>query len=215
MPYTPITVRAVVLLCFPPTDAVFAGLVRDLVDAATDPDPAALEGQLRRVYPGAVVRPRHQLAALRGPAWYVYRDGRYSPFAESPWWGDPSVARTVVGDDGCYLDANEAALALLAVDLETLRAMRSGDFTLPEYREIVPWIRQLLIDTGELHSVAVMRPRGGGRDVPVEFHFVRDGDGPGRHVAWMRRVTPDAVVPPSSEGAAPETEPGPGQGIAG
>lgn len=206
MPYTPITVRAVVLLCFPPTDAVFAGLVRELVGAAAAPDPEALEGQLRRVYPGAVVRPRHQLAALRGPAWYVYRDGRYSPFADSPWWTDQGVARTVVGDDGRYLDANAAALALLAVDLETLRTMRSGDFTLPEYRELVPWIRQLLLDTGELHSLAVMRPHDGGPDLPVEYHFVRDGDGAGRHVAWMRRVTRDAVVATRSGDAARETE---------
>lgn len=193
MPYTSITVRDVVLLCFPPTDAVFSGVVRDLVTAAEDLEPDALERRLRRVYPRAVVRPRHQLASLRGPAWYAYRDGRYSPFVDAPWWDAPTVARLVIDGEGAYLDGNEAALELLGTDLRSLRSMTSGDLTSPEYRELVPWIRQLLIDTGELHSTSMVRPRDGRPDVPVEYHFVRDGDGPGRHVSWMRPIPPEAA----------------------
>ena len=39
---------------------------------------------VRSLYPHAVVRSRDPLASLAGNAWYVYRDGRYSPFSDGP-----------------------------------------------------------------------------------------------------------------------------------
>ena len=67
----------------------------------------------------------------------------------------------MLGPDGRYLDANEAALGLLGVDLDGLRAREPGSFTTPEVRETLPWVRQLLIDTGELHSTSILRPADG------------------------------------------------------
>ncbi len=193
MPYTSVTVRDIVLLCFPPDDAVFAGLAREHMADAERLEPDRLEAALRDVYPRAVVRARHELASLRGGAWYAYRDGRLSPFSGDRWWEEPGAARLVVGEDGAYLDATDEALRLLGVDLETLRMSASGSFTVPEYRAVMPWIRQLLRDSGEVHSTSIMRPADGRPDVPVEFRFVRDADGPGRHVAWMRQVPADPV----------------------
>jgi hypothetical protein len=199
VPYTSVAVRGIALLCFPPEDAVFARLARDSVTGAQGDDPAATQAALRRIYPHAVVVARHRLASFGGEAWYVYRDGRFSPFVESaPWWEDPSVARVVIAPDGEYLDANEPALALLGVALEELRAARSGDFTVPEYRVAVPWILQLVQDTGVLHSTSMLRRRDGAPDEPVEFHLVWEAEGPGRHVAWMRRVPLEAVRPPDA-----------------
>ena len=45
--------------------------------------------------PRAVVRSREPLASLAGTAWYVYRDGRYSPFAMGALVGRPTAARGV------------------------------------------------------------------------------------------------------------------------
>jgi PAS domain-containing protein len=196
LPYTSVTVRGVALLCFPPDDVVFATIVRRAFEASTMDAPAALERQLRTAYPRAVVRSREALASFGAPAWYVYRDGRYSPFGRGArWWEDPAAARITVTDDGGYLDANPAALELLGVDRETLLASPSGSFTIPGFGAAIPWIMQLLRDTGELHSTAVLRPRGDRPVEPIEFHLVKDADGPGRHVSTIRRVPLEAVEP--------------------
>jgi len=193
MPYRSITVRGVALLCFPPGDDVFGAMAGRMLTSARKAVPVELEGALRGIYPRAVVRARDAMASMDGTAWYVYRDGRYSPFVDAgQWWQDPMAARIVLSDDGRYLEATPAALALLAIDLKSLQSAKAGDFTVPEYREIVPWILQLLRDTGELHSTSMLRPRTG-PDVAIEYHFARDGAGPGRHVSVMRPVPRKAV----------------------
>lgn len=206
LPYTSVIVRDVALLCFPPEDAVFASFVRRAFEAATSDDTTILQDELRTIYPRAVVRSREAFASLTGVAWYVYRDGRYSPFAPGPpWWEDPAAARIVIDDEGRYLDANPAALELLGVGLDELLAAPSGDFLPPTFSAAVPWILQLLRDTGELHSTSVVRPRGDRPDEPVEYHVVKDGDGPGRHVSTIRRVMPgDDDSPPAVPSEPPE-----------
>jgi len=194
LPYTSVTVRGIALLCFPPDDVVFATVARRTFETSGTDTPAGLEDQLRVAYPRAVVRSREPIASFGSPAWYVYRDGRYSPFASGPgWWEDPAAARVVVDDHGGYLDANSAALELLGVDRETFRASHSGDFSIPGFGPAIPWIMQLLQDTGELHSTSVLRPRGDRPAEPVEFHLVKDADGPGRHVSTFRRVPLEAA----------------------
>lgn len=196
MPYTSVIVRDVALLCFPPDDAVFSAFVRRTFGELAGDAPADLQAVVRSLYPRAVVRPREPLASLAGNAWYVYRDGRYSPFSDGPpWWDEPTAARVVIDDAGCYVDANPPALEILGVSLEELRRSRAGDFTPPAFGAEAPWIMQLLRDTGELHSLSMLRSRNGGPDAAVEFHFVKDAAGPGRHVSTLR------LVPPETEGA--------------
>ena len=193
MPYRSLTVRGVALLCFPPGDEVFGAMAGRMLTSARKANPVELEGALRGIYPRAVVRARDAMASMDGIAWYVYRDGRYSPFVDAgQWWEDPAAARVVLSDDGRYLEATPAALEMLAIDVEGLHSAKAGDFTVPEYREIVPWILQLLRDTGELHSTSMLRPRTG-PDLAIEYHFTRDGDGAGRHVSVMRPVPREAV----------------------
>ena len=192
LPYTPVIVRDVALLCFPPDDAVFSAYVRRAFGSSSGEDPADLQHDLRSLYPRAVVRSREPLASLAGKAWYVYRDGRYSPFvAGRPWWDEPAAARVVIDDDGRYLDATPAALELLGVGLDELHAATAGDFAPPDNGAAVPWLMQLLRDTGELHSTSVLRRHGTDTDEAVEFHFVRDGAGPGRHVSAIRLIAPE------------------------
>lgn len=203
MPYTSVTVSGIALLCFPPFDRVFAEHARRSVTEGAS-DPAALEAKLREVYPRAVVRARDDLASFVGQAWYAYRDGRYSPFVRRPWWESPTAARTVIDAEGRYVDANDAALELLGVTPEELRASEAGDFTFGEHRALVPWVMQLLRDTGELHSTSVVRPKDGGPDVPVEFHIVLAPDGSGTVIAYLRPIPPEAVpvgAPDAREGA--------------
>ena len=194
MPYRSIVASDVALLTFPPNDAVFHRAAHDTLATRPAIGPDELERALRRVYVRAIVREREALASFGGRAWSVYRDGRYSPFATIHWWLHPAAAAIVVGSDGRYLDASGAALELLGIDLDGLRAAEPGTFTTPEVREILPWVRQLLIDTGELHSTSILRPADGRPDIPIEYRFVRDGDGPGRHRAVIRPIPLEAVA---------------------
>jgi len=192
LPYTSVIVRDVALLCFPPDDAVFSAFVRRTFGQLAGDSPADLQPELRSLYPRAVVRSREPLASLAGTAWYVYRDGRYSPFVDGPpRWAEPTAARVVSDDAGCYVDANQPALDLLGVSLEELRRSRAGDFTPPVYGAEAPWILQLLRDTGELHSISMLRSRKDEPDAAVEFHFEKDAAGPGLHVSTLRLVAPE------------------------
>jgi hypothetical protein len=216
MPYSSNTVRGVVLLCFPPTDVVLQGIVRRLAESSENLRPRDLEDSLRPIYPNAVVRARDPLASFEGPAWYVYRDGRYSPYDTRRWWEAPDAAQIVLGPDGRYIGANEAALAILNCGLQELLSASPGDFTVESYRPNVPWVMQLLRDTGELHSTVMMQPRGDRPIQAVEYHLVVNGDGQGNHVSWIRPVPNAAVVDDlevdsvqdAAEGLAPE-EPAP------
>jgi hypothetical protein len=195
MPYRAITVHDVIVLSFPPNDEVFGTLARTIVGERPDVTPGDLEAALRESYPRAVVRPRDEVVNFGAErVWYAYRDGRYSPFVRTRWWEDPAAA-TVSIEDGRYVDANDAALALMGVDLEGLRAAQPGDFTTPGYRAIVPWLLKLLEDTGELHSVSMLLPRGADAPIPVEFHMQRDPASPGRIRSCFRVVPADAVEP--------------------
>ncbi len=125
-------------------------------------------------YPNAVVRARETLAALGGGvAWYAYRDGRYSPFTEQqePWWEAADAAWICIDAEGRYVDANDVALALIGIDLETLRTMGTGALTDPAVRPNVPWIWALLEDVGTLHSTSILVTPDG-RRVPVEYRLV-------------------------------------------
>jgi PAS domain-containing protein len=196
VPYRSVTHEGVTLLCFPPYDVVFARLAADRLAALPERDPGALQAALRTTFCDAVVRRRDSLASLGGgEAWYAYRDGRYSPFTDdTPWWDAPDVARLEIDDEGRYVGANEAALALIGVDAEGLAQLRSGDLTDAATRPTVPWLWQLLQDVGELHSTSrLVTPDG--RQVPVEYRMLLDAAGPGRHVSFMRIVPLEAVEP--------------------
>jgi PAS domain-containing protein len=201
VPYTSVTNRGVTLLCFPPGDVALSRLALRKLDELKELETEQLQAALVAYYPNLVVRPRHRLAAIGEAAgsatWYVYRDGRFSPFAEEgAWWELPDTARVVLDSEGHYLDANDEALAMLNVSREQLLTEhRSGDFTTSEAGQNVPWVLQLLKETGVLHSTSVLVPAGGLPTKAIEYRFMLDADGPGRHVALMREVPLAAARP--------------------
>jgi PAS domain S-box-containing protein len=202
MPYRSVTRDGVSLLCFPPHDLVFASHAARMLEALDAPSADALQAAIQGVYPDAVVRARESLAALGGGiAWYAYRDGRYSPFTDTDaWWEAEDVAHLVIDDEGRYVDANEAALELIGLDLATLRSLRTGELTDPAVRPTVPWIWALLEDVGTLHSTSVLVTPDG-RRVPVEYRLVRGGGGDGRSLSYLRAVPIEAVAAPGAEGS--------------
>ena len=196
LPYREITTRGITLLCFPLHDAVFATIAARYLTSQDDLAPAALRASLRAPYPKAVVRERESIAALRGGvAWYVYRDGRYSPLAseDPPWWEAEDCAFIAAdAETGSYVEANEAAAELIGLDRASLLTLRTGDLLDMAARETVPWVVQLLDEVGELRSTAMLRTPDG-RRMAVEYHLVRDAGGHGHVVSHLRAVPLEAA----------------------
>lgn len=203
MPPPSVTSGGIALLCFPPYDRTFAAHAERRLAGLSQPDPDALQASLRPIYPRATVRPRESLAAFRpDEAWYVYRDGRYSPFSEAEaWWEDPAAAWIDVDDSGDYVDANDAALDILGVTLDELRGLRSGDLSDPAASDIVEWTRAVVLETGVLHSTTILRARGDRPRQAVEYRLVTGDPGSGRHRSHMRPIPVDESEP-TSEGAS-------------
>lgn len=200
MPYRPVTREGITLLCFPPYDEVLARLTAERLEMLAGPDPEALQASLRTVYPNATVRPRESIASLGGGvAWYVYRDGRYSPYADDGrWWEAADAARLEIDADGRYVGANQPALDLIGIDLATLRSMRSGELTLESTRPTVAWIWQLLEDVGELHSTSVLRTPDG-RHIPIEYRLIRGVGDDAVSYSFVREIPPEAAEPSGIE----------------
>lgn len=207
MPYRSVTHGGITLLCFPPQDLAFARIAAAELAGLDQPSPEALQAILVAAYPRAIVRARESIAALGdGTAWYVYRDGRYSPFDDrDPWWEDEQVASLIIDADGRYADASPAALELLGIDLDRLRTMSTGSLTDPAVRPTVPWIWALLDDVGELHSTSILVTPDG-RRIPVEYRLVRGGAPDGRSISYMRPVPLEAARAIDDPGAASRDE---------
>jgi PAS domain-containing protein len=189
----------VTLLCFPPYDRAFTTLANRRLAGLATRSPEHLQAALRVAYPGATVRPREQLAAfLPDAAWYVYRDGRYSPYSvDDRWWQSDEVARITVSPDGRYTDANGAALDLLGVSLDVLLTMRTGDLVDPAVAELVPWTWEVVRETGELHATSILRAIGDRPRQAIEYRLILEQEG-GPAISYLRPI-PMAAAEPSPE----------------
>jgi PAS domain-containing protein len=95
----------------------------------------------------------------------------------------------VTNAEGVYVDANEAAATLFGVPAAAIVGSAAGTFTKPEaHIDDVDTLWSALASKGHLHSVSVLTGRGA-TDVRVEFVTIRDGDGPGRHVTFLRAIS--------------------------
>jgi PAS domain S-box-containing protein len=185
------TPARVVARTFPTSDVMFAERVRDLLQGGLPPHPAgiceAIEASLRHVYPQVRTAIRADLAGFGDTLIYVYRDGSVTAsLTADDWIDDPTTARLVTDRSGTYVEANERAERLFGRAADEIVGSKAGSFTRPDDRvEDAETVWRALEHTGRLHSLAVIRCAGGD-ETPVEFVTVKDGDGPGRHVTYLR-----------------------------
>lgn len=178
---------------FPATDAVFKERVGQILREIGKTDPKSLVGELvrrlRAVHPEASATIRGGLAGLDDATIvYVYRDGAVKrDDAPERWMEDPATARVVSGPDGQYLDANDAAAQLFGVERDEILRRSAGDFTRLDTRVDGAVLWKALAERGRLHSLAVIACPDG-RERHVEFLTIRDGDGPGRNVTYLRAL---------------------------
>jgi PAS domain S-box-containing protein len=176
---------------FPTSDLIFAERVRELLQRRSDPNAAAvceaLEASLRGTYPAVRATRRDSDAGFGDTVIYVFRDGSVTSAMEAvEWIGDPATARLVTDRAGTYLEANERAQRLFGRTAAEMIGSKAGSFTRPDDRvQDDDSVWRALERTGRLHSLSVIRCADG-TETAVEFVTVKDADGPGRNVTFLR-----------------------------
>jgi PAS domain S-box-containing protein len=177
---------------FPSDDAVLAEHVRELLGRERRRDPsriaAGIEARLRAVYPNVRASVRSDVAGFGGDTViYVFREGSpsHAP-ALTSWIEDPATARVVTDATGMYVEANDAAARLFGSAAGSVVGTTAGTFTRPDARvDDANAVWAALDRTQQLHSFALLR-RQDGSETRVEFVTLKDGDGPGRNVTYLR-----------------------------
>jgi PAS domain S-box-containing protein len=197
------------LITFPRDDAAFEAHVRVASDFTGTADLDGFVSRLRSAYPLARVSAAMPAARLDPTieTWYVYRDGSiHARRGDDAWADNPGAARAVLGPDGTYADANEAAAALFGVRRDAIIGQRAGSFT---QHEPDPAIGDALLElarrSGRLRSTAVVA-RPDGQQWPIEFvvRSLRDG----HQTVTMRRLDIEIGECPSTGARAPVLDTG-------
>ncbi|HSL76680.1 MAG TPA: PAS domain-containing protein [Candidatus Limnocylindrales bacterium] len=177
----------------PSDDAIFGIRVRevfgDLERLPAGQAASELQSRLRPLHPEVHTSMRSEMAGFGNTqVIYVYRDGWRRQTLTAEWTEDPGAARVVTDAAGTYVDANDAAARLFSVSQAEIIGRPAGSFTRPDTRlGNADDLWRTLERIGRLHSLAiVVRPDG--TEAAVEFVTIRDGDGPGRHVTFLRAV---------------------------
>ena len=177
----------------PSDDRVFALRVRDeLRNVGRLPVGEAaslLQARLRRIHPDAHTSLRSEIAGYGAArVIYVYRDGWRPSLSGDDWTTDLGTARVVTDPAGTYLDANDAAATLFGVARQEIIGRPAGSFTHADARVgDAAELWRTLQAVGRLHSLAILA-RPSGAEETVEFVTIKDGDGPGRNLTFLRRV---------------------------
>lgn len=177
------------VVTIPSADRAFRAHVDAAIEALGVTNLPALETRLHEAYPTAVVRVSSVLGSVvfDDVRLYVYRD-RQAARQPLPgdWWRDESLPRTVVNEEGRYLDANDAAARLFGVDRATIVGSTAGRFTRHEGGEdVARRLFETVARYGEIASTAVV-VRPDGEQVPIEFHMRRLAAGTG-YLTVMRQ----------------------------
>jgi PAS domain-containing protein len=116
-----------------PSDDLVLGSLANQVAVETGREPLALQRVLRRAFPYVHVQIQHELAQFGSQrAWYVYRDGWYQLAPQPEWWRRAGLAHVSLDENGRFLDVDEAAAELFALERHDLLGRTWGDFFAPE-----------------------------------------------------------------------------------
>ena len=150
-----------------------------------------LERVLRATYPEVSVQPQSSVAQLSPePVWYVFRDGHLRPPVSPEAWLDETLPTLLIGEDGTYVDANDAAGDLLGLPVDEIRGARIGSFTRHEPTEEAGMRAfAALARTGLLESTAVVARPGNGDGTLVDYRITRRAEGGYRMVMRPRTAT--------------------------
>src|SRR5438045_3035491 len=105
--------RNILILTFPSDGVAFREHVMLAQERLGPWDSKAMLARVRQAYPDATATKASSAAVLEINAerWYVYRDGRaLGRHGDGAWSDGDTVARALIGADGRYIEANDAAV---------------------------------------------------------------------------------------------------------
>jgi hypothetical protein len=160
---------------FPSSDGAFRRAVDRVVDRETPASPDDLVDRLRPLYPRVAVFER-DLDADRD-AYYVFRDGGFSPAAGERWWEQPGVPCVSVSvDTGLLTSVTDAWAELMHGDPAELVGHHFSEFVLPEARAVADGMFEAAAADRDVTSTALVL-RADGTTIGIEFHAARrDGE---------------------------------------
>jgi PAS domain-containing protein len=171
-------------------DGAFEALAVEAAGRAEPPEPHELQLRLRTRYPAAVARARDSLAdpGSGDLVWYVYRFGSVAPGRR--WWEEPGHAWTILDDERRFVEVSTSLTEIVEAPRAALIGRPVEAFSNPEDVSASDDVLALwgeFLTKGELHATLRFR-RLDGSDREIEYHVVRDGAGPGRHLAIVREI---------------------------
>src|SRR5947207_10092877 len=161
------------LITIPSTDMAFRRHVESISRHPTVAGPEALETRLRRVFPRVLVRERD--LSGEAPAWYVYRDGRWTPPERHQWWAEADLPRVCLSLDGWLVDANPQARGLLGISLGETEPRYFTDFVAPGALDDAQQLLGVIRSGHVLTATVLVRPTGG-EVIGCDLHASRSGD---------------------------------------
>jgi PAS domain S-box-containing protein len=183
----------VVARTFPTSDVIFAERVREVLQRRSEANAEqvrkTLETALRHVYPHVRASIRTDVASFGDTMIYVFRDGSATaPQMADDWILDAATARVVTDRSGTYVQANERAERLFGRPAGEIVGSAAGTFSRPDDRvEDAETVWRAPERTGRLHTLAVITCQDRS-ETRVEYVTVKDGDGPGRNVTYLREL---------------------------
>jgi len=176
---------------FPSDDVVLRQRVQGLLGRERRRGPAriaaGIETALRPVYPNVTASVRSDVAGFGDTVIYVFRDGSGPGAVDADSWiAEPTTPRVVTGPAGVYVEVNDAAAELFGRPAEAMIGRAAGSSTRADVRiEDGDAMWASLQRTQRLHSFAIVC-RDDGSEARVEFLTLKDADGPGRNVTYLR-----------------------------
>ena len=155
----------------PRSDPAFGRAARAIAARATSP--AAVQSELRSLYPHAVVRERGLASEPR--VLYIYRDGYFRGDDDDRWWEREPVATAHIDlETGLISHSSTEFAALLGDGVGAVAGRPFMDFLLPEARAAAAEIIETLRQEGEVVSHMLLR-RLDGSLARYEFRATLEG----------------------------------------
>ena len=185
------------LRTFPSADPRFGEFAREALSALGELTADALQVEIRKRYPTAVVRAQEALARRgAGPViWYAFRYGTVAhgpPGMSLIDWDDPEIATAILDDERRFVEVNDALAAIVELPREAIVGRTVEEFTNPEdptAQEDLGALWRQFVETRWVEST-IRYNRMDGHPRQLAYRIVADEPERGRHTLRVAEIEP-------------------------